>query len=61
MTPAELRAIGEALYGPVWQTKLARVVPANVRTVRRWLSGKSPVRPVVAARIRALVKECADE
>ena len=54
MTPSELRAIGEALFGPHWQSKLARELPANPRTVRRWLSGDRKIRPMVAERIRSL-------
>jgi hypothetical protein len=54
VTPAELRQIGEQLYGPRWQTKLARVLPVNPRTVRRYLSGEVKIRPVVAERIRGL-------
>jgi hypothetical protein len=54
MTPAELRSIGERLYGPRWQTKLARALPVSPRTIRYWLSGKRRIRPVIAERIRGL-------
>ena len=54
MKSAELRLIGESLYGPRWQSKLARALPVNPRTVRRWLAGEVKIRPVVAARIRTL-------
>ncbi len=54
MTPAELASLGEKLYGPRWQTNLARALPVSTRTVRYWLSGKRQIRPLVAARIRAL-------
>ena len=54
MTPGELRTIGERLYGPRWQTKLARALPVNARSVRRWLSGERNIRPVIAARIKRL-------
>ncbi len=57
MTPAELRQIGEKLYGPRWQTKLARALPVSIRTVRYWLSGKRRIRPVIAERIRGLSSE----
>jgi DNA-binding transcriptional regulator YiaG len=57
MTPAELRRIGEELYGPLWQTKLARALPVSPRTVRYWLSGKRRIRPVIAERIRGLSSE----
>jgi hypothetical protein len=57
MTPAVLREIGEALYGPRWQTKLAWALPVSTRTVRYWLSGKRKIRPVIAERIRELSSE----
>jgi len=52
MTPEELKQVGESLYGTRWQTKLARELPINVRTLRRWLSGEVAIRPIVANRIR---------
>lgn len=55
MTPAELRTMGERLYGPRWQTKLARALEINQRTVRRWLAGSFSIRPPVAMAIRALI------
>lgn len=30
---------GEALYGPRWQSELARDLGCNVRTVQRWVAG----------------------
>jgi len=55
VTADELRSIGEAQYGKFWQSKMAKDLPCDTRTIRRWLSGKRPIRPFVAARIRALV------
>lgn len=43
MTPAILRQAGEALYGPHWQTALARALQVNDRTMRRWIAGDSPL------------------
>jgi hypothetical protein len=57
MTPSDLRALGETLYGPRWQSQLARALPVNPRTVRYWLSGKRQIRPHVAERIRSLRNE----
>ncbi len=54
MIPTELRTIGEQLYGPRWQSKLARALPVSPRSVRYWLSGKRAIRPVIAERIRLL-------
>lgn len=34
---------GEALYGPLWQSALARDLDVSDRTVRRWVAGTSPV------------------
>jgi hypothetical protein len=44
MTPDDLAAAGQALFGPVWQTALARNLRngdgqrVNDRTVRRWIT-----------------------
>ncbi|AMV24228.1 hypothetical protein VT84_07515 [Gemmata sp. SH-PL17] len=54
MTPAELRACGEHLYGTEWQTPLARALPVSTRTIRYWLSGERTIREVIARRIRSL-------
>lgn len=40
MTRDDLRAAGELLYGPRWQTALARDLNVADRTVRRWAAGK---------------------
>jgi hypothetical protein len=39
MIADQLRAAGEALYGPNWQSQLARDLSVSDRTVRRWLAG----------------------
>ncbi|OWK42112.1 adhesin [Fimbriiglobus ruber] len=56
MTPTELRNLGDK-HGRGWQTRLARAVPVDVRTVRRYLSGKVAIRPVIAMRIRQVFAE----
>lgn len=45
MTPDLLRSTGEALYGPRWQSELARALCISDRTVRRWLAGTVPIPP----------------
>ena len=37
----------EAIYGPRWQSALARDLVRDIRTIRRWKSGESPVPKVV--------------
>ena len=54
MTPAELRTLGN-LHGRGWQARLARELPANPRTIRRWMSGKSRIRPALAKLIRQTI------
>ena len=54
MTPTELRSHGERIFGPRWQSSLARALPVNPRTVRAWLAGKRQMREVIANRIRSL-------
>lgn len=34
-----LQETGEALYGPRWQTDLARDLGVSDRTIRRWVAG----------------------
>lgn len=38
-----LAECGEALYGPRWQSELARDLAVSDRTVRRWVAGTSEV------------------
>lgn len=38
--PATLAAIGQALYGPVWQKALSGALDVSDRTMRRWLKGE---------------------
>ena len=40
---ARLVAVGEAMYGPRWQTDLARDLGVADRTMRRWDSGHTPI------------------
>lgn len=55
MTPEELRASGEALYGRWgWQTRLAKVLRVDGSTVRRWLSGASAIPGPAAVAIELL-------
>jgi len=37
MTPAELRYIGEKIYGKRWQTKMAQALPISTRSIRNRL------------------------
>lgn len=55
MTPAELRASGEALFGYGWQSKLARHFSVADRTVRRWVAGEAPVPEGIATAIRDMM------
>jgi plasmid maintenance system antidote protein VapI len=55
MTPAQLRSLGEAWKRRGWQTDLARSLPVNPRTVRRWLSGERKIHPAMAERISSLL------
>ena len=41
MTPEQLAAIGEALYGYGWQSEMARRRGVSHRTVRHWASGRN--------------------
>ena len=52
MTPEKLRSLGLATYGLEWQSPLARAIGVNARTVRKWLSGESPISASAEADIR---------
>jgi len=52
-----LTRCGEALYGPRWQTDLAEALDVDDRTVRRWISGATPVPQGVYADLMRLMQE----
>ena len=43
MTPEELKEIGIKIHGAGWQSRLARSLSINPRTVRRWAAGDSTI------------------
>ncbi len=55
MSPDELRASGEVIFGYGWQTRLSLHYGVAARTVRRWAAGTAPVPSAIAANIRELV------
>lgn len=59
MRATDLAELGEALFGPRWQSQLAREFGVTGRTVRRWLvAGDVPSDsvPVVRDVLRLLVR-----
>lgn len=56
MTADLLREAGEALYGPRWQSDLARDLGKSDRTVRRWDAETHEVPAGEWPKIRALLK-----
>jgi transposase-like protein len=62
MTPELLKRAGEALYGPRWQSALARDLGVSDRTIRRWVADHQYDYPKgLAGEIAALLKPRADE
>jgi hypothetical protein len=61
MTRDELRVLGEAWKRRGWQTHLARSLPVNPRTVRRWLAGERKIHPAMEERIRSLLSQPLDK
>ena len=53
--------VGEALYGPRWQTELSRAIDVSDRTVRRWAAGADDVPPGVYFELLSLLTEKAAE
>lgn len=60
MSPETLALVGEALYGPNWQNKLARALEINDRTVRRWASGENEIADWLHPRLIELVEDHLD-
>lgn len=54
MTPSQLTRIGKQLYGYGWQTRIAKELGVNDRTVRNWLSGRSKIRPTTSLAVKDL-------
>lgn len=52
MTPTAFCTLCEAIYGPGWQSALARDLVRDIRTIRRWKTGESPVPKVVQEWLR---------
>lgn len=56
-----LRRVGEALYGPQWQTPLARSLGVAPRHLRYWLSGERPLPRDILERVTArIVDRCSE-
>lgn len=52
-----LVASGRALYGPRWQTELARDLDVSDRTMRRWVAETSPIPASLYADLLALTQK----
>ena len=61
MSSRLLKRCGEALYGPRWQSELARDLKVADRTVRRWADGLSDVPDGVYLELLGLCNERAAE
>lgn len=51
-----LRQAGEALYGPLWQSQLARALDVADRTMRRWVAGY-PIPEKIDKELQALLRD----
>ena len=56
-----LRAAGVALYGPRWQSDLARDLGVAIRSVQRWDAGSHPIPDTIWPELRDLLKARAVE
>jgi len=61
MSSRLLKRVGEALYGPRWQSEVARDLEVSDRTVRRWLDGSYDVPDGVYLELLARCQERAAE
>lgn len=61
MSSRLLKRCGEALYGPRWQSELARALHVSDRTVRRWVDGSTDVPDGVYLELLSMCQERAAE
>lgn len=61
MSSRLLKRCGEALYGPRWQSEVARDLKVSDRTIRRWVDGSSDVPDGVYLELLSLCTERAAE
>jgi hypothetical protein len=57
MTPDLLREAGQALYGPLWQSEMARELEVALRTMQRWAKGDNAIPAGVFADLGDKVRE----
>tara|TARA_R110002110_G_scaffold116306_5_gene287811 strand:+ start:101 stop:322 length:222 start_codon:yes stop_codon:yes gene_type:complete len=55
MTREQLKDVGEALYGPRWQSELSRDLTVAVRTVQRWDAGERGIPASLGDDLRELL------
>ena len=56
MTPTQLEQAGAVLFGPRWQTDLARALGVSDRSMRRWANGANPLPDGLRAEILELLR-----
>jgi DNA-binding transcriptional regulator YiaG len=52
-----VRTTAESIYGPLWQSELARGLGFSDRTIRRWVSGEATPPEDIEARLRRLIDQ----
>ncbi len=56
-----LNAVGAALYGPQWQSQLARDLGVSIRTMQRWAAGQFSIPDGVWPEISDLCDDRGDD
>jgi hypothetical protein len=57
----DLRHVAPLLYGPTWQSALARALGVSLRNVQRWASGEREPGQRTWAKIAELLRERKEE
>jgi hypothetical protein len=57
MTPSDLIAAGESLFGPKWRQSLADLLEVDAATLRRWATAKIAIPKPVALTLQMILRD----
>lgn len=60
MTPEEIKALGQRLYGPDYQSPLARAIGVTRMRVWAWVTGRATPSPLARKQLELLEKSASE-